>query len=140
MTTTIIGYAVADEAFDYSVPQEYAGACETVRIEAGRYPIELRTDRYGRPYCGIQLEGVSTYRGWFGSNTRVDEEHRPARPFSQIGLYEIAACVIEDKKRGSLRFELAENVNAHVIHFRDSRGEKHKTTGLYTNRVELKDR
>lgn len=132
MANEIIGYAVADSAFEHSVPQEFAGACETVQVPAGRYPVTLYRDYRYPTHAYVELEGVSTYRGWFGSNTRVDTTPRPCKANSRIDLYELARCVLEGKPRGGVRFELAEGYEARKVPFVYD-GEQRETTGIFHN-------
>jgi hypothetical protein len=136
ITSQIIGYAVADVDFDYAVPQEFAGACETVRIPAGRYPVELRrSNRDGYRYSGIRLEGVSNYRGWFGTNTRVETKPEARQTFQRADLYQIAAC---GKSYFGTRFELAAGFEARVVEFVSYDGVTRSTTGIFHEGEQLK--
>lgn len=127
---TIIGYAVASEAFDYSVPQEFAGACETVRVPAGRYPVTV-SHYYSSGYGLITLEGTSTYRGWFGSNTRTDHTPKPTTEKSRIDFYELAYAVLQGRTRGGLAFEMAEGYEARLINFQGTDGRPGVTAGVF---------
>lgn len=106
-----VGFAVALEAFDYSVPQEFAGASATVRVPAGRYPVQIRSSQgYSAPhtYVGVQLAGVLVRTTWHGTNSRVEEPNAEATPFDQMYLYEVEAALRGEPRRRALKFELAE--------------------------------
>lgn len=107
-----IGYAVADEPFDYAVPQEFAGAVRVVRVPAGRYPVQIRQSDspYSSPcrYAGVSLEGTLTLNAWYGTNTRVERPDTPTQEFCQLYLYQCAQGFAGKSPRKDLRFELAE--------------------------------
>jgi hypothetical protein len=127
---TIIGYAIASEDFDYNPSQEFAGASETVRIPAGRYPVTV-SHYYSSGYGVITLEGVSTYRGWFGTNTRVDRTPKPTTEKRRIDFYELAYAVLQGRSLDGMAFEPAEGYEARLIHFTGTDGHKGVTAGLF---------
>lgn len=117
----IIGYVTVSEAFDYSVPQEFAGASETIRVEAGRYPAVFSKPDWNRGQFYIRFEGTCTYRGWFGTNTRVEHPNTPAKASSHRYGYELAMAALgmrelcvgrANGKPLFAAFELAEGVEA----------------------------
>ncbi len=136
MANEIIAYAIANEAFEYSVPQEFAGACETIEVPAGRYPVTV-SRLYGQAHFAIELEGVSVYRAWFGTNTRINRTPEPAAPKSSIRGYELAFAVLEGRKRGGLVFEMAPGYEARKIAF-EYDGQPRQTAGIFRDGVELK--
>jgi hypothetical protein len=76
-TTTQIGIFTLDAEHDFSVPQEYAGACRLVRVPAGNYPIEERIGIQGRRYVGIHFAGTLILSSWHSSC-----QHRDERPMT----------------------------------------------------------
>jgi hypothetical protein len=117
----IVGFVVVTEAFDYSVPQEFAGASEIVRVEAGRYPAVFSKPDWNRGQFYIRFEGTLTYRGWFGTNTRVDHPNTHTTASSHRYGYELAMAALGMKELCVGRvdgrplfasFELAEGVEA----------------------------
>lgn len=128
-----IGYAVADEDFEHSVPQEFAGASERVRIPAGRYPVQVCRGHYpGTRYAGVALSGTSVYRGWHGSNTRVSTTPEARKTFNQIYLHQVAYAVLGNKPLGAMRIEMAEGFEARLIHF-VSDGNECTTAGIFAS-------
>lgn len=134
---TIIGYAIADAAFTYNPPKEFAGAEERVEVPAGRYPIRV-TRYYGAPHYSIALSGVSVYRGWFGSNVRIDTVPEPWTGHESVRGYELAYAILDNKTRGGLRFELESTCyEARRIDF-EYDGAARQTAGIFRNGDEIR--
>lgn len=108
---TIVGYAIVTETYKHEVSQEFAGASETIEVPAGRYPIEVTNTRGGIGAAYIRMAGTSVFRGWFGTNTRVSREPKPAVGHEHIYMYELANAIKNGGKRWSkdpMTLELAD--------------------------------
>jgi hypothetical protein len=136
MANEIIGYAVAALPFEYSTPQEFAGAVENVSIAAGRYPVRV-TRHLGRVDYHIVLDGVSMYRGWFGSNTHVSRTPERVTRHAHVYGYELAFAVLEGKPVYGMTIELAPGYEARRIDF-ERDGQARHTAGIYLNGSEVK--
>jgi hypothetical protein len=64
-TVMTIGTYYLTKDTDFDVPQEYAGASQTVRVAAGDYPVEIRRDDHGRRYVSIPLPGTLIYDAFY---------------------------------------------------------------------------
>lgn len=60
-----IGTYTLTEAREFQVPQEYAGAAQTVRVEAGVYPVEVRMTQYGRKWVAIPMPGTLVFDAFY---------------------------------------------------------------------------
>ena len=111
-----LGHYVITETTEFSKGQEFAGAVDTVRVEPGRYPIELRISRYGDRYIGATLTGTLVYSAWFGSNTRVERPMTPDHYTWQPRGYEAAGMAAKCDPR----IELAEGVTVTGCQFKST--------------------
>lgn len=103
----VLGYYVVAKTTRFTKDQSFAGAVDTVEVQPGRYPIELRRDQYGQHYVAASLPGVLVFSGWFGSNTRVSEPMTPDTYSWQPYAHRVA----EMAATGDSRIELAEGVS-----------------------------
>ena len=142
----VLGTYTLDNATKFDVPQEYAGASQTIEVPAGVYTITAKRDRYGNRYVCITLPGVLVFSSFYnrigacGSN-RVEHPNTPATHYLTPYAHALAEDLLKDSDNTRIqqhieqtrqRVHLAEGVTAERIPF-EYKGEIRHTYGFALN-------
>lgn len=123
-----IGHFIVREAKTFDIPQEHAAWWETVMVQPGRYPLELKPDRNGQGYLSVRLPGTVA-GSYYGAASCEREKGRIGNP-SQTYLQPYEHVVAYDVLKACGDYELVDGVEAYLHLFNSYGGRRIKTAIL----------
>lgn len=86
-----IGHVTVTEAFDLGRSHESAAQYYSIRVEPGKYPVEVRNSRYGEKYVAVVFSGIVLSAGYAGDSSvrHSNQEGKPGQVVMQPYKYEL---------------------------------------------------